>query len=44
MEVRTTARHFELTKELKDLVKKEINRLERYYDQIIDSHLIVISL
>jgi putative sigma-54 modulation protein len=30
-----------LTKELKDLVNKEINRLERYFDQIIDSHLIL---
>jgi putative sigma-54 modulation protein len=41
MEIRTTARHFELTQELKDFVNKEINRLERYYDHIINSHLIL---
>ncbi|MDP3024805.1 MAG: ribosome-associated translation inhibitor RaiA [candidate division Zixibacteria bacterium] len=41
MEIRTTARHFELTQELKDFVDKEINRLERYYDHIINSHLIL---
>lgn len=41
MEIRTTARHFELTQELKDFVSKEINRLERYYDHIINSHLIL---
>lgn len=41
MEIRTTARHFELTPELKDFVDKEINRLERYYDHIINSHLIL---
>ena len=41
MEIRTTARHFELTQELKDFVSKEINRLERYYDRIINSHLIL---
>jgi putative sigma-54 modulation protein len=41
MEVRTTARHFDLTEELKDFINKEINRLERYFDQIIDSHLIL---
>ncbi|HVP36170.1 MAG TPA: HPF/RaiA family ribosome-associated protein, partial [Terriglobales bacterium] len=41
MEIRTTARHFELTPELKEFVDKEISRLERYYDRIINSHLIL---
>jgi putative sigma-54 modulation protein len=30
-----------LTQELKDFVDKEINRLERYYNNIINSHLIL---
>lgn len=39
MEIRTTARHFELTDNLKKFAEEEIKRLEKYYDHIIDCHL-----
>ncbi len=39
MEIRTTARHFELTDNLRKFAEEEIKRLEKYYDHIIDSHL-----
>jgi putative sigma-54 modulation protein len=39
MEIRTTARHFELTENLKKFAEDEIKRLEKYYDHIIDTHL-----
>jgi putative sigma-54 modulation protein len=39
MEIRTTARHFELTENLKEFAEGEIKRLEKYYDHIIDTHL-----
>ncbi len=39
MEIRTTARHFELTDNLKQFVDNEIKRLEKYFDHIIDTHL-----
>ncbi len=41
MEIRTTARHFELSEELKDFAAKQVNRLERYFDRILNSHLIL---
>lgn len=39
MEIRTTARHFELTDNLKNFAENEVKRLEKYYDHIIDAHL-----
>jgi putative sigma-54 modulation protein len=39
MEIRTTARHFELTDNLKKFAEAEIKRLEKYYDHIINCHL-----
>ena len=39
MEIRTTARHFQLTENLKNYAENEIKRLEKYYDNIIDTHL-----
>jgi putative sigma-54 modulation protein len=41
MQIRTTARHFDLTDDLKDFVEKHLNKLERFFDHIIDSHLIL---
>lgn len=41
MRVRITARHFDLTPELKDFVSQELNQLDRYFNNIIDSHLIL---
>ncbi len=39
MEIRTTARHFQLTDNLRKYAQDEIKRLEKYYDHIIDTHL-----
>ncbi len=39
MEIRTTARHFDLTDNLKKFAEDEIKRLEKYYDHIIGCHL-----
>jgi len=39
MEIRTTARHFQLTDNLRKFAEDEIKRLEKYYDHIIDTHL-----
>lgn len=39
MEIRTTARHFQLTDNLRNFAEDEIKRLEKYYDHIIDTHL-----
>lgn len=41
MQIRTTARHFDLTDDLKDFVEKHAGKLERFFDHIIDSHLIL---
>lgn len=39
MEIRTTARHFQLSDNLKKYAEDEIKRLEKYYDHIIDAQL-----
>ena len=39
MEIRTTARHFELTDSLRGFAENEAKRLEKYYDHIIDIHI-----
>ncbi len=41
MQIRITARHLRLNDGLKDFAEKEISRLEKYFDQIIDCHLIL---
>jgi len=41
MQIRTTARHFDLTDDLKNFAEKQIGKLERYFNHIIDSHLIL---
>jgi putative sigma-54 modulation protein len=41
MQSRTTARHFDLTEELKSFTDKEIDKLEKYFNNIIDAHLIM---
>jgi putative sigma-54 modulation protein len=41
MQIRTTARHFDLTDDLKDHAEKQIVKLQRYFNHIIDSHLIM---
>jgi len=41
MQIRTTARHFDLTEEIKTFSEKQLQRLERYFDHIIDCHLIL---
>lgn len=39
MQVRVTARHFDLTDNLNSYALDEIKRLEKYYDHIIDAQL-----
>jgi len=39
MEIRITARHFQLTDNLHKFAEEEIKRLEKYYDHIIGSEL-----
>jgi putative sigma-54 modulation protein len=39
MDIRISARHFELTENLKVFAEDEINRLEKYYDHIINAQL-----
>jgi putative sigma-54 modulation protein len=41
MQIRTTARHFDLNDDLKDFSQKEIKRLEKFFNHIIDCHLIL---
>ena len=41
MQIRTTARHFDLTEDLKKFSQKEIEKLGRYFNHIIDCHLIL---
>ncbi|MDD4051931.1 MAG: ribosome-associated translation inhibitor RaiA [candidate division Zixibacteria bacterium] len=41
MKTRISARHFDLTPELKDLAEENFASLERYYNNIISVHLIL---
>ena len=41
MELQITARHFELTPEIKDHAEENFEGLKRYFDNIISSHLIL---
>ena len=41
MQIRTTARHFDLTNHLKDFAEEQIEKLGRYFNNIIDVHLIL---
>jgi putative sigma-54 modulation protein len=41
MQVNITARHFELTKEYKDIVHQELDKLTRYFDRIISANVVL---
>lgn len=41
MNTKVTARHFELTTEIKDLAEENFESLQKYYDNIISCHLIL---
>lgn len=41
MNLNITARHFKLTEELKQITTKEISRLKKYYDGIIEVDVIL---
>lgn len=41
MQIRITARHFDLTEDLKGFAERQIGKLRRYFNHIIDSHLIL---
>lgn len=41
MRINITARHFKLKEELRTFTEKEIQRLQKYYDQIIDADVVL---
>ena len=41
MNTKVTARHFELTPEIKSLAEENFDGLQRYFDHIISCHLIL---
>ncbi|MBX7152662.1 ribosome-associated translation inhibitor RaiA [bacterium] len=41
MKVRITSRHQKLSAQIKDYLEDKINRLEKYYDKIIDCEVIM---
>ena len=41
MQIRMRGRHFQLTEALKEYAEKEISQLEKFFDNIIDCHLIL---
>lgn len=41
MRINITARHFKLSDPLKEFIEKEVQRLKKYYDGIIDAEVIV---
>ena len=41
MQIKTTARHFELTPALKDHVEERLNRLTKYAYPILEAHVIL---
>lgn len=44
MQIRTTARHFDLTDDLRDFAEKNIEKLGRYFNNINIDHLICMIL
>jgi putative sigma-54 modulation protein len=41
MELRITARHFDMNGNLKEFAEKNFAKLERYFENIVDCHLIL---
>src|SRR3989304_1083990 len=41
MQIRITARHLQLSNGLREFAENEISRLEKYFDQILNCHLIL---
>ena len=41
MQIEVTARHFKAPRELRNLVEKEVRKLERYFDGVLDCHIIL---
>jgi len=41
MEVKITARHIDLSKNLKEYIEGEVERLSKIYDRTIDTHVIL---
>lgn len=41
MQIRITARHFDLTEDIKSFAEKQLGKLKKYFNHIIDSHLIL---
>ncbi len=41
MRVEVTARHFKAPRELRDFAEKEVRKLERYFDGVLNCHVIL---
>jgi putative sigma-54 modulation protein len=41
MQITITARHFDLTKAIRDYVEESTSRLEKYFDHIINVHFVL---
>lgn len=41
MEIRIAGRHVQVTNAMKDYVKKKLSHLERYFNHIIEAHVIM---
>ncbi|UCD36938.1 MAG: ribosome-associated translation inhibitor RaiA [Fidelibacterota bacterium] len=41
MRIEVTARHFKAPKELRTFVEKEVRKLTRYFDGVIDCHVVL---
>jgi len=41
MQIKVTARHFKAPKELRKFVEKEVRRLTRYFDGVMDCHVVL---
>ncbi len=41
MQVKVTARHFKAPKEFRDFVENEVRKLERYFDGVLNCHVIL---
>ncbi len=41
IQIQVTARHFKAPKQLRDFVEKEVRELRRYFDGLLDCHIVL---
>ncbi|MFH1613144.1 MAG: ribosome-associated translation inhibitor RaiA, partial [bacterium] len=42
MQISITARHLEINTQIKDDITKKIKKLEKYFDHLIDAHIVIL--